>query len=65
MLSVLRVGYEQTVEKDRPKRPMMPAEDTGEGAQDASSAERQELAAELRRIRLAAGLSRIEIALLR
>jgi transcriptional regulator with XRE-family HTH domain len=38
------------------------AEDTGEGAQAASSAERRELAAELRRIRLAAGLSRIEIA---
>lgn len=55
-------GYERMVDEDRHQRPLTPAEDMGEGGRATPSAQRRELAAELRRIRLAAGLSKIEIA---
>lgn len=50
------------VDGDRHQRPVTPAEGAGEGGGATPSAQGRELAAELRRIRLAAGLSRIEIA---
>jgi transcriptional regulator with XRE-family HTH domain len=49
------------VEKDHPA-PVTSAKDRREAAQAASSPQTGELAAELRRIRLAAGLSRVQIA---
>jgi transcriptional regulator with XRE-family HTH domain len=50
------------VEKDHHPSLVTPAGDRHEGAQAASSSQTGELAAELRRIRLAAGLSRVQIA---
>jgi transcriptional regulator with XRE-family HTH domain len=54
--------YERMVDKEHRPQPLTPTEDLDEGGVAASSTERRELAAELRRIRLAAGLSRNEIA---
>lgn len=50
------------MDKDHRPPPVTSAKDPHEGAQDASSPQAGELAAELRRIRLAAGLSRGQIA---
>jgi transcriptional regulator with XRE-family HTH domain len=50
------------VDKDHRPPPVTSAKDPHEGAQAASSPQTGELAAELRRIRLAAGLSRVQIA---
>src|ERR1700677_1610087 len=58
----IAAGYERMVDEDRHQRPVAPAEDMGEGGRATHSAQRRGLAAELRRIRLAAGLSRVEIA---
>lgn len=58
----MRPGYERIVDEDRPQQRVTPAENMGEGGRATPSVQRQELAAELRRIRLAAGLSRTEIA---
>ena len=62
MTQWLWIGYEQIVDKDHRPPPVTSAKDPHEGAQAASSPQTGELAAELRRIRLAAGLSRVQIA---
>lgn len=54
--------YERMVDKEHRQQPVTPADDLDKGGEAASSAQKRELAAELRRIRLAAGLSRNEIA---
>jgi transcriptional regulator with XRE-family HTH domain len=58
----IAAGYERIVDDDRHQQPVTPAEDMGEGGRATPSVQGRELAAELRRIRLAAGLSRNEIA---
>jgi transcriptional regulator with XRE-family HTH domain len=59
---LIAAGYEQVVDGDRHQRPLTPAQEMGEGGRTTPSAQGRELAAELRRVRLAAGLSRTEIA---
>lgn len=54
--------YERRVDKEQPPRPATPAGDPGEGGAAASSVQKRALAAELRRARLAAGLSTTQIA---
>lgn len=62
MTEWLWIGYERMVDKDHRPPPVKSAKDPDEGVQAASGPQAGELAAELRRIRLAAGLSRVQIA---
>lgn len=61
MVECVSIGYERMVDKDRPPQSLIPAKDPHEGSRAESGVQKRELAAELRRTRLAAGLSRTEI----